>query len=406
MLLPVNTSRRLLIAAQLLLAIAYTLPVFSSDLLWDSDFLSFYTGSAIMREGHGARIYDLDLQSAYQAQELRLEGVTASSRLLPFINPPHTGAMLMPLAYLRPKPAAFVFLAFNCLLAVWVLRRFWQLAAGWTQPARLLLITTILGTEVFWYGLATRTLTLIVLACLIEYYLALRDGRDGRAATWLIAATIKPQLILLPAVIPLARGRWRLIGMVGGLGLLIALSISLLLGFHIWLDYFRLLHEVSAYGQSYGASPLLMNNLRAILYRVIPSAAVDLLVYLALLGSAAGIFWLWRSAHDFGLSFALTVLLGLFVAPHLNYQDTLIAFLPAAISYDFAQRTKSTLLPCFQVFLAVATFLPPLLIFTESRTLRWIWPLLLILILLVVCGLALRQEGVESTRLPPFRKAS
>ncbi len=160
----VKTLRRLLIAAQLLLAVAYTLPVLSSDLLTNSDFLSFYTGSAIMSNGDGARVYELDVQRAYQARVLRSEGAPANSQFLPFINPPHAAFMLMALAYLSPKPAAFVLLAFNCLVAAWVLRRFWQLAAGWTQTARVLLITTILGTEVFWYGLATRTMTVIVLA--------------------------------------------------------------------------------------------------------------------------------------------------------------------------------------------------------------------------------------------------
>lgn len=398
MLLIVDTSRRLLMVVQLLLALAYTLPVFSSDLLTDSDFLSFYTGSAMMKNGDGARLYDLNLQSTYQVQVLRSEGAHASHRLLPFINPPQTAFVLMPLGYLSPKAAAFVFLAFNCLVAAWVMRRLWQLAAEWTKTARLLLLTTVFGTEVFWYGLATRTMSLIVLACLIEYYLALRDGREGRAGIWLMAAAVKPQLILLPAIIPLARRCWRLVGVAVGLGSLVVLAVSLILGFHIWLDYFRLLREVSTHGGTYGASPLLMNNLRTILYRVVPSTAVAPLVYLALLGSAAGIFWVWRSAHDFGLRFALTVLLGLLVAPHLNYQDTLIAVLPAAISYDFVQRKKPALLPWFQVLMLAATFLPALLIFTGSRTLRWIWPLPLILILLVVGARALRQEEIESNR--------
>jgi len=183
-----------------------------------------------------------------------------------------------------------------------------------------------------------------------------------------------------------------------GLGVLVALCVSLLLGFHIWFDYFRLLREVGAHGQSYGASPLLMNNLRTILYRALPTAAVDPVVYVALLGSAVGVFWLWRSVRDFDLRFALTVLVGLIVAPHLNYQDTFVSILPAVITYDFAQRKKPRLLPWLRLLIPASTILPALLIFTGSRTLRWIWPLPLMLILLGVCARALRKDKTDAAQ--------
>jgi Glycosyltransferase family 87 len=389
----VKNLARLMIGAQLLLALAYTLPLFSSELLTDSDFISFYTGWEMVRNGDGPRLYDLQLQNAYQAELWGSTGPPFHFRMLPFVNPPHAALIFMPLAYLSPKSAAFVFLGFNCLVGVWVLRRLWQLAAGWSQSARLLLITTILGTEVFWYGLATRTLTLIVLACLIEYYRALKGGRDLGAAVWLIAATIKPQLILLPGLITLALRRWRLIAIVFSLGILIAFGISLGLGFHIWTDYVRLLREVSFHGEVYGASPLLMNNLRMILYRTLPSVVVLPLVYIGLIAGMAATFWLWRSARAFELKFALTLLIGLFVAPHLNYQDTLIAFLPASILYEHTGLKSRGVSRVFQLLLILATLVPAALIFSGySRTLRWIWPLPLILILIGLCIRALRVE--------------
>jgi hypothetical protein len=285
-----------------------------------------------------------------------------------------------------------------------VLRRLWQLASDWTPSARVLLITTFLGTEIFWYGLATRTLTLIILACLIEYYRLLKDHRDTGAAAWLVAATLKPQLILLPALIPIVLRRWRLILVAASLGILIALFISLGFGFHIWSDYLRLLREVSLNGESYGASPLLMNNLRMLLYRTVPSVAVLPLVYAGLLAGIAGTILLWRTVRASELKFALTVLLGLFLAPHLNYQDTLLAFLPAAIIYDWARLKSGSLVRIFQWLLPIVTFAPPLLIFSGyTGALRWIWPVPLILILLWLCGRALHEEVKECK---PGRRAS
>jgi hypothetical protein len=386
-------KRRLLIATQLLLAIAYALPVLTiADRLTGSDFLIYYTGGAIVRDGLGSRLYDLDLQHDYQAQVLAQEGSHSNFGLFPFINPPHAALLLTPFCYLPPKVAASVFLAFNCLIAAWVLFRLWQLAARWSRTEQMLLLTTVLATEVFWYSLGLGTMTVLVFACILEYYLALSAGRDTRAAVWLIAATVKPQLILLPALIPLALRRWRLIAVAASLGLLVGLSVSLSLGFHVWLDYFRVIREVSAHGETYGALSRLMNNLRMILYWTVPPQAL-ILVYLALLAGVIGIFWLWRSSREFGLRFALTVLLGLFLAPYLHYQDTLIAFLPAALSFDFARSKRPRLLPVFQVLVLAATFVPAALIFSRyNRPLGWVWPLPFIIILMVVCAIALRRE--------------
>jgi hypothetical protein len=293
-------------------------------------------------------------------------------------------------------------LVVNCLIAAWVLRRLWQLAAAWNLKARIFLLTTILATEVFWYSLATRALTLLVFACLLEYYLALRSRRDATAAIWLFTTTVKPQLILFPALIPLAQRRWRVLAIAASLGLVVVLIVSLSLGFHIWLDYLRLLREVSVHGEAYGASPMFMSNLRMILSWTLPSAPVLSLVYLALVGGAAGIYWLWRSNRNFDLRLALTVLAGLFLAPHLNYQDTLVAILPAAICYDWAQRRSVSVVRAFEILILAVTFVPPVLIFTGyNRTLRWIWPLAVILFLVAVCAYALAREEHDSTSISP-----
>src|SRR5687768_3858800 len=121
MLAPVKNSARLLIVAQLLLALIYTLPLLSSELLTDSDFISFYTGWTIVRNGEGTRLYDTELQRVYQEKLWGPEGSPFQFRLLPFVNPPHAALIFMPLSYLNPRSASLVFLALNCLLALWVL---------------------------------------------------------------------------------------------------------------------------------------------------------------------------------------------------------------------------------------------------------------------------------------------
>src|SRR5262245_9278559 len=266
MLMAVKRSMRLLIVAQFLTAVTYAIPILSSDRLKGSDFACFYTGWSIVRDGHGANLYDLDLQRAYQAPLSDF----SQFHFLPFINPPHAALLFMPLSYISARRAVFINLAFNCMIAGWVLYRLWQLSASWTKAERTLLLTTFLATEVFWYGLGVGAVTVLVFMFLIEYYLALLAGHEKRAAIWLIAATLKPQLILFPALIPLAQRRWRLVGVAVSLGLLIFVGVSISLGFHVWLDYLRLLRDVSVHGDVYGASPWLMNNVRMLLYWTLP----------------------------------------------------------------------------------------------------------------------------------------
>src|ERR1044072_965181 len=133
MLATVKNSARLLIVAQLLLALLYTLPLFSSELLTDSDFVSFYTGWTIVRNNDGARLYDVEVQRVYQAKLWGPAGPPFQFRLLPFVNPPHAALIFTPLSSLSPMSASFLFLGLNCLVELCVLRRLWQLSAGWPR---------------------------------------------------------------------------------------------------------------------------------------------------------------------------------------------------------------------------------------------------------------------------------
>ncbi len=57
--------------------------------LWKGDFSSYYFGGAIIRDGHGGRLYERELQRAYQALIVPERGDT--DELLGFNYPPHSG---------------------------------------------------------------------------------------------------------------------------------------------------------------------------------------------------------------------------------------------------------------------------------------------------------------------------
>ena len=66
---------------------------------WRADFSAYYTGWAIVRDGLGNQLYDLDLQTRYQ--QTILEGRSFSDGLLPFTYPPHMALYFSPLAQMR-----------------------------------------------------------------------------------------------------------------------------------------------------------------------------------------------------------------------------------------------------------------------------------------------------------------
>ena len=72
---------------------------------WQSDFSMFYTGGRIVLEGRGGQLYDLDVQTAYQAEVMPERG------LLIFNYPPHVGLMAALLALMSRDVAFFVWTA-------------------------------------------------------------------------------------------------------------------------------------------------------------------------------------------------------------------------------------------------------------------------------------------------------
>src|SRR5262245_12518781 len=98
---------RLGIVANTLLALARLLSFFDvahRGEFWRADFPMCYTGFAMVRDGDGAHLYDLDVQLRYQREIVPERGPDGG--LLPFNYPPHAAVPAFVLAYLS-RDAAF-----------------------------------------------------------------------------------------------------------------------------------------------------------------------------------------------------------------------------------------------------------------------------------------------------------
>jgi hypothetical protein len=321
-------------------------------LFWRSDFSAYYTGYAMILDGRGDRLYDLDLQAEYQTRLLpeRPNG----EGLLPFVFGPQVAVVLSPLALLS-RPAAFpvwTVLQLGMCLLVW--RFLCRIQSGENLAVRQLAMLTILAFPPLFASFQMGQVSLWCLVCQMGFVCALRERRPLLVAAWIVAGTIKPQLMVMPCVVlvGLRRGRDLL-----WLALLLASSsalTTLILGPGCWIDFLSVLRVHSQQFGSFGIDPVIMYNVKGVLTALLgPGSAwlINVLTILAWVASVLLALWLWRdrsalNAPDWRGRLALTFLLGLLANPHLYAHDALGLVLPAVLFHgqlrSDGERTQAT----------------------------------------------------------------
>ncbi|MGQ9467141.1 MAG: glycosyltransferase family 87 protein [Anaerolineae bacterium] len=311
-------------------------------LLWRADFTAFYTGGAIVRDGLGDRLYDLPLQTRVQ-QAILGPGRMFLDGVLPFNNPPHFALVMAPFTLLPLGVAFWCWTVVQVGVLARVFRLLSALTTEWTEMERWMLFGAF-GAFLplliqFLYG----SLSLFVLMCLIEFYLALKRGKDGWAGIWLALAAVKPQAALFPALILLGGRRWRAIAGAGTMGLFFLGATAAVLGPAIWPAYLHWLAATAIYFDRFGVYPEGMMNLKGTLtlwLGVGQAPLIQEMTGIALAIGAAAILVLWARGRweperpVFDRKFSFTLTLGLLLAPHLNQQDCLSLVLPAVLFYD------------------------------------------------------------------------
>lgn len=312
-------------------------------LLWRADFTAFYTGGIIVRQGLGRYLYNLALQTRVQ-QAILGPGRMFWDGVLPFNNPPHFALVMALFAFLPPAPAFWCWMALQAGLLVVVVRRLRVLTSDWTEREYRALVSTFGAFLPMLLQLLYGSLSLFVLLCLIGFYLALREGKEGRAGVWLALAAVKPQAMLFAALAVLGGRYWRVIITAGVTGLIIVGWTAAVLGPSIWLDYLQWLSATSGYFDRFGVYPEGMINLKGTLTRLLgveQASLIQTVSGIALGGGALGvlILWAWRQWKPqqpiFNLWFSFTLTLGSLLSLHQNQQDCLMAVLPATLFYTY-----------------------------------------------------------------------
>lgn len=306
------------------------------------DFLALSIGGHVVRQGLGPDLYDLDTQKRTQSAILAAAGqdpeqARLSDGLALYLYPPFVAWVFAGLVALSPVGAYLLWIGVNLLLLAMVVYGLTSLPALATRRTRLfagLVVSAFFPTAIV---LVKGQVSFLILAALSAAFLSLRRGRDGLAGVGLGLALVKPQLVVMPLVVLAYQRRWRALLAFGATGLLLIFLSIAVTGLSGLVDYVHLLWQVGRETTTDSlVHPLYMLNWRGMIARgfawlegmgiqVSPSVVLGSYGLLSLL-SLGFLLHAWRWSWPDNLArldslWALTVIVGMLVSPHLHIYD-------------------------------------------------------------------------------------
>jgi hypothetical protein len=186
------------------------------------------------------------------------------------------------------------------------------------------------------------TFSLYMLMCLIGLYGAVKQNRRFASATWFVLGSVKPHVMLLPAIALLFSRKWRIIGYAVGFMVIIILISSFILGWNVWFDFLSSAFSTFEEGDFLGVTPSSMINLKGILAEILGperDQIFNAISFFAFILSGVLTAGLWASMgskeREFDILFGLTILLGTLFGLHVNPQDGLYIVPPAYSLYTY-----------------------------------------------------------------------
>jgi hypothetical protein len=307
-----------------------------------TDFTVFYTGwSLVLTEPR--HTYDVEAQRRVQAGIMRDRHFAGG--VMTFYYPPHFAVTLAPFATLGFENAFRLWIALQLACAFLLIRWLQELAGLRDALDRWVLAAAVLAFLPLLYALQIGQTSISMTLALVGFWRAFAGRRDARAGLWLLALTLKPQLLPVPLLVLLASRRFRPVAWLCLWGAPLFVLASVVLGLRVWLDYPAAARHLEGFVA--GGSHDHMLNLRGLLTRLAgpghdgPIFAACAVVFA--LASAAVYALLRRDVRARGdvhlagapgptaSTFATALALSLPVNLHLHLQDGLVWAVPLAI---------------------------------------------------------------------------
>lgn len=348
----------------LIWAAFYIMALFSPQLRvlkGNSDFLAEYTAAQLLLSGQSRQLYDIEIQRQAQREILSLlnSDVEFGGGLLLFSHPPFAALLYVAVAWLSYAPAFLVWNLASILCfvtGVAKLVRHYRIQSS-TDLERL-------GLAGLMYLPVSATLlqgqnTSVAFLCLVLAFLSFKRSNEFRAGLWLSLVLMKFQILPVLLLTLLVKGRGRaLLGFLAG-GSCLGLGSLLVVGPAGVLGYLQLLGKMSRWVGVYGVNPIGANCFRGQMYLLFYNAMPDMALVTTLLFNTVFVTiallpWrgAWKAERDcFDLKFALQIVVGLLVAPQINFHDLAFLLFPGVTLSHLSVRDLQHLSTRWIVFI-------------------------------------------------------
>ena len=171
------------------------------------DYIAFYSAGALVLEGKGSEIYDIDVLAAKEHEIMGRE--VGGTGTLAFFNPPFVALFFAPLALLPVGTAGLVLLILNLALVVIagaVLHSHLRITNRWMSAAFWLAVASF--ESVFWL-VGHNQLSMFLVLGFLGFYTFQRQEKPLLSGLALALLLVKPQAALLILVILVWKAQWQ-----------------------------------------------------------------------------------------------------------------------------------------------------------------------------------------------------
>jgi hypothetical protein len=308
-----------------------------------TDFITYFSAARLVLLGHGGSLYDLSALSGVERHVVSPYHLTYG--VLPYVYPPYFAVATAPLGVAGLVPAYAVWAAVNVVLlslALVVIQRRAYLSMNMTL-ALWLGAWTFIPTFI---GLLHGQVSFLLLALMGGALLSLEARRDVLAGALLGVAMLKPTYVLPCLIVLLVRGRLRALASFIGTTVLLAVAPMPLFGARTDFDYLDMLRQATSWTTQYGYGPENTASLAGPLRDLLPASVAFAVLIAVTLAALAGLAVLSRRSPTLALPYALAIVIGLLVSPHVLVHDLVLLLIPAGIALQTHARGPSWLPAC------------------------------------------------------------
>jgi hypothetical protein len=342
------TPRQIRIALGFTVVVLFAVVLANVTVLGDipHDLVLIYTGASIVRQGNGAKLYDLHAQATVQGQLFK------GQPLLYYDHPPFEALLFGPLTVLSYSWAFVIWGAIN--IALWMLFISWihPYAPVPAQPFQYLILCFTFTP--LWIALMLGQTSVLLLMSFALTFICLKQRRDFLAGMCLGIGLIKFPIVLVFALMCFLARKWKLTAGFAAMASALAVLSAIAVGREGLFSYARLLLDMATRpgSEGYGMRFSDMPNLRGFLNTLSAGAFTPRTVNVLLAAVTLGLIlygargWVRQdqqgSARSFDLTFASALMISLVASIYIQVHDlspALLAILLVAGAYPWSKKS-------------------------------------------------------------------